>query len=270
MEIFKFFDAYSIRARLFPAIVAAAPALAALTFLISWKSFGLSNLIATLGILVLLFAIADFSRARGRAIEGRFYAEHGGMPSVTMFRRNDVTIDAGSKDRYRTFLAGKLAAAAPSPVDESADQAAADAFYGQCGNWLRQNTRDTKKFPILFGENITYGFRRNLLGVKVLALCLNAIVVAVCVFILWRLSWNSDTPLGSRTVAVLVVAAAHAAYMLLAVSRTAVRDAAMAYGRELILSCESFLTPSRSPARKTAAHKSPSKTENTNAPPGQP
>lgn len=249
MELFKFFDAYSIRARLFPAIIAAAPVLAALTLLISWKSFGLSNLIATLGILVLLFAIADFSRARGRAIEGNLYVEHGGMPSITMFRRNDGTIDAGSKDRYRAFLAGKLAVAAPSTADESADQAAADAFYGQCGNWLRQNTRDTKMFPILFGENITYGFRRNLLGVKVLALCLNAIVVAVCTFILWRLSWDSDTPQGSRTVVILIVAAAHAAYMLLAVRRTVVWDAAKAYGRELILSCESFLTQSRSPAR---------------------
>ena len=270
MDAFKFFDTYSIRARLFPAIIAAAPALAALTLLISWKSFGLSNLIATVGILVLLFAIADFSRARGRAIEGKLYAERGGIPSITMFRRNDGTIDAGSKDRYRTFLAVKLTVVSPSPADESEDQAAADAFYGQCGNWLRQNTRDTKKFPILFGENITYGFRRNLLGVKNLALCLNAIVVAVCAFILWRLSWATDTPQGSSTVVVLIVAAAHAAYMLLAVRRTAVWDAAQAYGRELILSCESFLPQSRSPAMKSGARKTATKTENTNPPPGLP
>lgn len=269
MELFKFFDAYSIRARLFPAIIAAAPALAALTLLISWKSFGLSNLIATLGILVLLFAIADFARARGRAIEDRLYAEHGDKPSITMFRRNDGTIDAGSKDRYRVFLAGKLAVAAPSPEDENTDQAVADDFYAQCGNWLRQNTRDTKKFPILFGENITYGFRRNLLGVKVLALCLNAIVVGLCIFILWRLSWNSDTPQGSRTAVVLVVAVAHAGYMLLAVSRTAVWDASKAYGRELILSCEFFLSQSRSTAKKAAGRRSTSKTKNTNPPPGQ-
>ena len=269
MEAFKFFDAYSIRARLFPAIIAAAPALAALTLLISWKSFGLSNLIATVGILVLLFAIADFARARGRTLEGKLHAENGGIPSITMFRRSDGTIDAGSKDRYRAFLASKLAVAVPSPADENADQAAADAFYGQCGNWLRQNTRDTKKFPILFGENITYGFRRNLLGVKMLALSLNAIVVAVCMFILWRVTWDTDTPQGSRTAVVLVVAAAHAAYMLLAVSRTAVWDASKAYGRELILNCEAFLSQSGGP-RKTAARKSATKTANTNPPPEQP
>ncbi|MBP1312806.1 hypothetical protein [Herbaspirillum sp. 1130] len=259
MDILKFFDTYSIRARLFPAIIAAAPAFAALALLISWKSLGLSNLIATLGILVLLFAISDLSRARGRAIEKKLYAEHGGMPSITMFRRNDETIDAGSKDRYRAFLANQLAVNVPSPADEMANQAAADAFYIQCGNWLRQNTRDTKKFSLLFAENITYGFRRNLLGVKALALCLNVIVVSVCTFALWRLSWNTDTSQGSRIIVVLVVAVAHAAYMLLAVNRSAVWDASRAYGRELILSCESFLAQSKSPARKTPTRKSASK-----------
>lgn len=266
MDVFKLFDAYTLRARLFPAIVAAAPALAALALLISWKSFGLSNLIATLGILVLLFAIADFSRSRGRAIEGKLYAGHGGMPSITMFRRNDATLDAGSKDRYREFLAEKLGIAAPTAQEEDTDQGAADAFYSQCGNWLRQNTRDTKKFPILFSENVTYGFRRNLLGVKMLALCLNVIVVALCAFILWRTSWAIDTPVGNKTTVVLIVAAAHAAYILLAVSRTAVWDASMAYGRELILSTESFLSLTK-PARKTATRKTTSKAATT-PPPG--
>lgn len=263
MEVFKFFDAYSLRARLFPAIVAAAPALAALTLLISWKSFGLSNVIASIGTLVLLYAIADFARARGRTIEHKIYAEHEGMPSITMFRRSDQTINSGSKDQYRTFLAGKVGIPAPTPTDETADQAAADAFYAQCGNWLRQNTRDTKKFPILFGENVTYGFRRNLLGVKLVALSLNVIVVAACALILWRMSWDTSGAQGNRTAVVLILAAAHAAYMLIAVSRTAVWDASQAYGRELILSCEYFLaqTPSKTPS----VRKRGSKGSNTRA-----
>jgi hypothetical protein len=259
MEVFKFFDAYSLRARLFPAIVSAAPAFAALALLISWKSFGLSNFIASLAILVLLYALADFSRARGRKIESKLYAERGGMPSITMFRRNDSTIDAGSKDRYRTFLAAKLGVAAPGAEEENTNQASADSFYAQCGNWLRENTRDTKKFPILFGENVTYGFRRNLLGVKWLALGLNAIIVVISALILWRMNWNIEASVGNKTLVVLVVAAAHAAYMLIAVSRSAVWDASKAYGRQLILSTESFLTPARVP-RKTAIRKTDSKT----------
>lgn len=265
----KFFDAYVVRARLFPAIIGAAPALAALTLLISWKTFGLSNLIASLGMLVLLWAIADFARARGRAIESKLHADQGGKPSITMLRRSDSTIDGGSKDRYRAFLAGKLGVAAPSAADEAADQVTADSFYDQCGNWLRQHTRDTKKFPILFGENITYGFRRNLLGLKTPALALNVFVVAICVLLLWLTSWNFGTPMGNKTAVVLVVAAAHAAYMLLAVSRTAVRDASNAYGRELILSCESFLAQASTPAKKPAAKKVTTRASTEATPPEQ-
>ncbi len=266
MEILKVFDAYSIRARLFPAIIAAAPAFAALALLVSWTSFGLSNVIASIGILVLLFAIADLARARGRLIEQKLFADHGGMPSVTMLRRNDGTIDAGSKDRYRAFLAGKLAVAAPSAEDEVADPSTADAFYAQCGNWLRQNTRDPKRFALLFGENVTYGFRRNLLGLRTLALSLNAIVVAICTLLLWRLSWNLDTPQATRAAVVLVVAAAHAAYMLFAVSPATVLDSAKAYGRELLLSCESFMADSTGSHKKPAA-KRPAKTPGTASPP---
>lgn len=245
-----------MRARLFPAIIAAAPALAALALLVSWQTLGLSNVIASLGVLVLLFAIADFSRARGRSIEVRLYEKNGGMPSIIMFRRSDASIDTSSKDRYRNFLAEKLKIALPRPEEELENQEAADAFYAQCGIWLRQNTRDAKKFPLLFGENVTYGFRRNLLGVKSFALWINAIVVAVCTLILWRLSWDISGPQGSNITVVLIVAIAHAAYMLLAVNNTSVWDASRAYGRELIISCEAFLDNSHTPARKTTARKS--------------
>jgi hypothetical protein len=158
---------------------------------------------------------------------------------------------------------------APTAAEESADQTAADSFYARCGTWLRDHTRDTKKFPILFGENVTYGFRRNLLGVKAWALCLNAIVVIVCAFVLWRVSWSVETPTGNKTMVVLIVAAAHAAYMLLAVSRVAVWDASRAYGRQLILSTEAFLTPTK-PPRKTASRKTVSKASTTAEPPEQP
>lgn len=260
MNLFKVFDAYSLRARLFPAIIAAAPALAALVLLISWKSFELSNVILTVAIFVLFFATADFARSRGRAIELKLYSEHGGMPSITMFRRDDLTIDDGLKERYRAFLASKLGVAVPSAEVECTNQAAADAFYEQCGVWLRQSTRDTKKFPLLFNENITYGFRRNLLGVKWPALTLNLLVVAICIVLLSHVGWGTETELGKRTIAVLVVAVAQANYMLFVVRRSAVWDSARAYARELILSCETLLaTPTqskgKSPSRKRAAGK---------------
>jgi hypothetical protein len=266
LDVSKVFDAYSLRARLFPAIVAAAPALAALALLISWRSFDLSTIVATLALTVLLSALADLTRRRGRAIERALFDKQGGKPSIVMFRRGDATIEEGSKERYRRFLGTKLGIAVPTRPQEEDDQKSADSFYEQCGVWLRNNTRDTKKFSLLFNENVTYGFRRNLLGVKWVALGLNSFVVCICLAILWRGNWAWGGELQNRVAVVLIVAAAHAVYVLTVVNRAAVWDAATAYGRELILSCEGLLhltshaTP-KSPTRRRGTQPKREKTQ---------
>jgi hypothetical protein len=238
---FKLMDAYSLRARLFPAVIAAAPALAALALLISWEKIALSNVIGTGALLVLLFALADFARKQGLRIEPAIYREMGGKPSIVMLRRNDQTIDEHTKDRYRTFLAGKVNRCAPTAAEEAANQPDADGFYEQCGIWLRDNTRDAKRFPILFGENVSYGFNRNLRGLKWIALVLNAFVVLICAALLLHLGvLDAKAELTARILVVLIVAAIHAVYVIFAVTKNGVKQAAGKYGRELILSCEMF------------------------------
>lgn len=252
----KFFDAYTIRARVFPAIIAAIPALAMLILLVSWTGLALSSAIATIGLLIILYMFSDFARSQGRKIEPRIYELQGGKPSVTMLRRADTSLDTGSKDRYRAFLASKLMCTAPTAAEEEQNQAGADAFYEQAGTWLRENTRDTKKFSILFNENITYGYRRNLLGLKWVALGLNLTVVAVCAGLLWRNApVNLNDSFVGRVLVVLAVAAIHAVYILTVINRRSVIAAARTYARQLILSTETFLTGSKKPrATKKASH----------------
>ncbi len=256
-DFLKIFDAYSLRARLFPAIIAVAPALAALALLISWRSFELSNAIVSIAMLVLVFAMADFARMRGRALEQHLYAAQGGKPSIVFFRRNDPTLEDSLKERYRVFLAGKLGLAVPTPELEKADQRAADSFYEQCGVWLRAHTRDTKKFNLLFAENVTYGFRRNLFGVKWTALGLNVLVVAVCFAFVWHDHWTWEAGFEKRAVVVLLIATIHAVYICVAVRESFVADASRAYAREMILSCEAFLAAptTTSPRKAPAARK---------------
>jgi hypothetical protein len=250
----RFLDAYALRARLFPVIIGAAPALAALTLLISWKSFQLSNIVATVGMLVVIYALADWARRQGRRIEPRLYEQMGGKPSVTMMSRADTTIDSGSKDRYRSFLAAAVKRPAPTEADELLNPAAASAFYELASTWLREHTRDTKQFPILFNENVTYGFRRNLLGLKWPALFLNVVVVAICAVLLRQHApVNLSDDLTRRVLVVLVVAAIHALYIGFVVGPRGVMDAARTYARQLILSCETFLareSASRAPTRR--------------------
>ena len=125
----------------------------------------------------------------------------GGKPSVTMMRRTaDGTFDEHTKEKYRAFLAGKIKRRAPTAEEEAVNQADADAFYEQCGIWMRDNTRDAKKFPILFSELVTYGFRRNLRGLKWPALTLNLIVVAISFGLLWhRGIWDMTNDITMRT-----------------------------------------------------------------------
>lgn len=252
VSVLRFFDAYSIRARFIPAILGAAPALAAVFLMTPWKEFDLYVVITSVALLGMLYALADWARRRGQAIEPNLYRDMGGKPSVTMMYRSDKTLDDASKDRYRSFLATKVNHPAPSAQDEKDRAGFADGFYELAGTWLRTNTRDAKKFPILFNENCAYGFRRNLLGVKWPALALNVLVVAICAGVLW---YNPPPSLSAdmtkRVMVVLIVAAAHALYFLLGVKRKGVVLASRTYARELILSCEAFIK-TRAPAKPKA------------------
>jgi hypothetical protein len=244
----KFFDAYTIKARVFPAVIAAIPALAMLILLVSWTGLTLSSGIATIGLVVILYMFSDFARSQGRKIEPRLYELQGGKPSVTMMRRADTSLDTDSKNRYRAFLASKLKRTAPTADAEEKNQAAADAFYEQAGTWLRENTRDTKKFSILFNENITYGYRRNLLGLKWIALALNLTVMIICGGLLWYSApVNTADPFTGRVLVVLVLAAVHALYVIAVVSERNVIAAARTYARQLILSTESFHAAEKKP-----------------------
>jgi hypothetical protein len=254
--MFKLIDAYTLRARLVPAVIAAAPALAAIALLISWNKIALSNMIAIGALFALLFALADFARREGKRIEPLLYREMGGKPSTMMMRYADNTFDGAAKEGYRNFLAGNVKSSAPTEAEEKAKPQQADAFYERCGDWLRENTRDTRKFSILFNELVTYGFRRNLLGVKWPALLLNVIVVALCIGLVWQrwpLTINDD--LTTRVVVVLVVAAIHALYIAVVVNKASLMEAARTYARQLILSCETFLAAEKPPAGKAKAAK---------------
>jgi hypothetical protein len=240
--MFKVLDAYSLKARLFPALLAVIPALAALAILISWNRFNLTSGIATTAIPLLVFAAADIARRLGKRLEEQIYHESGGKPSVAMLRYSDQTFDAATKAQYRAFLSSKIGQPVPSEQEEKDNPKAADAFYERGGGWLRENTRNTNKFPVLSSENTTYGFRRNLLGSKWPALGLNAVVVLLCLFILYRKgAIDTDDDATIRLLIVLAFAVIHALYMVFAVSKQSVIDAWRTYGRQLLLSCEAFI-----------------------------
>ncbi|MCC0055320.1 MAG: hypothetical protein H6883_04210 [Rhodobiaceae bacterium] len=232
-------DTYVVRARLFPAILAIAPAIAFMlaSFAADWDKIGLPQVLITTAVAVLFFGFSDLSRRLGRRVEKRMFVFSSGRPFPTVLRHRDKVIDMKSKARYHTFLASKLGERSPTAASETKDPSRADAYYILAGNWLRERTRDQAKFKVLFGENVVYGFRRNLLGLKWVGLGINGIVVVGCVWMLWSADWAPVPQYGT----VLIVSLLHGLFFLFGVSESSVLDASDQYGRQLIVACETLM-----------------------------
>ena len=235
-------DSYNLRARLFPAILGIAPAIALAAISISWNQIGLPQVIATVAVGVLFFTFSDIARRFGKRTERNFFRENGGRPFPKVLRHRDDRLDRQSKARYRAWLAEKLDEKGPTEDEERDDPMSADAFYDRCGIWLRERTRDTKRFQVLFEENITYGFRRNLYGLKWPVLALNIIIVFFCIFMLTKGNdIIGDIVSREKIYAVLTISALHALYFILFVTCKSVTEASNQYDRQLILCSETLM-----------------------------
>ncbi|MEY9231008.1 hypothetical protein ABIF68_010332 [Bradyrhizobium japonicum] len=252
------FDAYTMKARLVPAIIAGAPAFAFVAIFVSWGKFGLTHAIASTALTVLFAAFADVARRRGKAIEPKLIERMGGQPTTTTLRHRDGTYDDDTKAAFHAFIAAKLAKPAPTREEEAADHAGADNYYARGATWLRENTRDAKKFDILLNENISYGFRRNLLGLKLPGFLLNAVIVAVCLAIFWqRRPVDLSNTFDAKLLAVVVIAVLHAIYLALFVTESGVFEAARTYARQLLLCTQSPHLGGVPKPRSAVARKSP-------------
>jgi hypothetical protein len=206
--------------------------------------------IAGTALAVLLVAFADAARRRGKAIEPRLIEQTGGLPSITMLRHRDSTFDAATKARMHAFLAAKISEKTPTAVEEEEDPAAADGFYKRAGDWLRENTRNQKKFDILFNENVSYGYRRNLYALKWIALLVNVLIVAGCI---GQYAFHWPVKADPELTPVFVIAFIHAGYLLAFSTKAAVTEAARTYARQLLLSFDSpYLSKQGAPAKTRA------------------
>ena len=164
--IIRLADPYDRQARLYPALLAVAPAVLTVSSLYGAHASLLTSAVAILAGCGMMFWLANLARDRGKALEHKMFSDWGGKPSVQLLRHKDSRIDPVTKQRYHTALSARMSVKFPSAEDESADPAGADAAYESATKWLLESTRDTRRFALLFKENVAYGFRRNMLGVR--------------------------------------------------------------------------------------------------------
>lgn len=191
-------DAYERHARLFPALLTCAPlsALGLVVFSEALSGFGwLAVLAVSSGIAVLL---AQLGRDLGKSGEKKLYILWGGMPSMTIFRHSDARLDPITKERYHKLLAGVLKTTRPTAQEEQAGPHAADKIYAAWSNYLRANARG-EKFELLLKENTSYGFRRNLWGLREIGILAHLITLLICILHLYSVYQAEgfiDLPMG--------------------------------------------------------------------------
>jgi hypothetical protein len=242
-------DPYGRQARLYPALVAVFPAalLIVAWFPALWTTFGiLISLATSCGVVLLL---SQLGRDRGKRCEPRLYQLWGGKPSVALLRHVDTRIDDHTKSRYRAFIGRSLPGLIlPSAAEEGADAAKADKVYESVTAWLLTQTRDTKKFSILFKENISFGFRRNLWGLKPMGLTISLVACGVSTaLLLYRYHASGDAPATEILIATIAVWVLSVIWIFV-VTPSWVRLPGDAYGMQLLAACDVLGSAGAKPA----------------------
>lgn len=183
--------------------------------------------------------LAHLSRALGRKVEPCLYAKWGGKPTTLWLSHSDPSLDAQTKARYHAFLENHINGwIAPTSEEEARDIQAAEIAYDSAVRWLRENTRDRERYDLIFKENVSYGFRRNLYGLKSVGLSLGLLCVAGNGSALYYTSCATSTAIEPEGLASLVLNLAVVACWVALVRESWVKDGAEGYARALLAACD--------------------------------
>lgn len=244
----KVTDPYDRQARLYPALLCLLPLLALVALLYA------PNVSALTGVVTLavscggLFLMTNICREMGKRREEELFSEWGGKPTTQLLRYRDGTVDSVTKRRYHAFLAAKINTAFPDAEQEKADPAKADEAYQSGARWLLDHTRPDggKQFDLLFRDNVTYGFRRNALGVRPIAI----VIAAGC--LVWTLAkehvlfasggkivdWAALSQLSPPATASLAVSGTMLLVWMFFFTKTSLRTSAFTFAQTLLRTCD--------------------------------
>lgn len=169
-ELKNLFDSYSRQARLFPAMLTVfAPLVTAMGWFPELITSNLGSTLVTIATSCgLLYWLSSVARSRGKAIEKRLLQKWGAWPT-TLLLRHSGRLDRHTRARYHAFLSKSVPnLVLPTAQEEEKDQKGADLAYESSIKWLKERVR--KGFPLVEKENAQYGFRRNMRGMKPIAL----------------------------------------------------------------------------------------------------
>ncbi len=229
IDLSKYLEPYERKARLYPALICLFPIMLGVAVSFQDVFTTLSGLVVLAVSVGMLQLLANLARDRGKSLETTLFEQWGGMPSVRLFRHRDSTIPSPAKVKYHAVLSKASKIKAPSTKEEKQNPNQADEIYLSWSDFLRGKTRDTKKYHLLFKENISYGFRRNLFGIR--WFCVASSLIGIVLTNTAVITGNQATDI---TIAVTLLLTAYLAVFLFVVNSAWVKVVADAYAKQLI------------------------------------
>ena len=231
-------DTYEFRARLQPFLLVAMPmALATMVFFEDFSLFQLlAGILASLGVTSFLSQIA---RDQGKQKEPSLFEAWGGKPTTQLLRHRCKRISEQQKKRYHEAIKQLVVGVnLPSKREEDDMPSEADEVYEVCTAFLREKTRDKSQFPLVAHENMSYGFRRNLWGMKPvgIVLCIAGLIASLIGTI-----WFSTTSVSPISIAAILINASMVAAWFLRITPEWVKMPAFAYAERLLASCDTLV-----------------------------
>ena len=166
-------DRYNLTARIYPMIIFALP-LGVFLIVGIWDFQEYYHYGVPIGLLgVFAYLAANLGRDAGKGKEPKLWTRWGGAPTTELFRWRNNTQDRITKTRNHNKM--EQLCPAGYQVDEefeSNNESVADEVYKAWTKFIIGKTRDVSKYPLIFRENMSYGFRRNLWGLKPFAILL--------------------------------------------------------------------------------------------------
>lgn len=244
----SFFDKYTIKARLLPAVTAILPLFFLLASYLNFNEDLLGNAIVLfLSSILSVFLLSNWSRSFGKKVEEKLLKDWGGLPTTQLLRFSDNTIDDIEKMEVHRILRENLGVNLPSKEEELKDRYTADNKYNVAINKVRELTRDDH---ILLNDNIYYGFMRNSLGIKNMALIfcvLTWLILAVLFYIHYPFDkYNIDLILEFSTSIrlslwiALLSSVVMPIYWCFVITKKSVRNSAFRYARRVLLSIQNL------------------------------
>jgi hypothetical protein len=198
-------DKYEWQARLVPGMLAIFPVAVTITALGLRHGSVVSVIASLLSLAGGAVFLADVVRRLGVAAQRRLWADWGGAPTTIALRLRQPATNTVQRDIWRAAVEKVSGVRLASFRSESANPEKADQAINTAVSRLRELTRGNG-FYLLQAESRSYGYRRNLYGVRIVGRIVALLgVLSTLGFALWPLIHGHHLDFQSTTVLGLLV-----------------------------------------------------------------